>query len=180
MDAYGNIYGVSATSTSVFMLSPNGAGGWNPAVIHSFAGSGKLSGTPAVDQAGNIYVTITAKGGEGAGSLHKLSLVNGQWTARTLHDWKAGWGPYAGVIVDAAGNIYGTTGGSPDNTVLGTVYELTPKKDGGYKYSVLWTFTGYNGNWPYASLTLDRAGNLYGTTYVGGEGNAGAAFKVTP
>jgi uncharacterized repeat protein (TIGR03803 family) len=82
-------------------------------------------------------------------------------------------------VFDGEGNIYGTTysGGSAGD---GTVYELSaPVGTGSYKEKVLWNFSGTDGESPYlGSLIMDNAGNLYGTTYVGGSSNAGVVFEV--
>jgi uncharacterized repeat protein (TIGR03803 family) len=83
-------------------------------------------------------------------------------------------------VLDADGNIYGTTQGGSDGYAMGTVYELVaPVGKGKYKEVPLWSFTGTDGSYPMASLILDRAGNLYGTTYQGGSSNAGVVFEVT-
>ena len=79
-----------------------------------------------------------------------------------------GASPQASLILDAAGNLYGTTnnGGTYN---YGTVFELTPAGGGSYTQKVLHNFTnGADGGNPQSGLILDGAGNLYGTTYVGG------------
>jgi len=83
--------------------------------------------------------------------------------------------PFAGMIEDSAGNLYGTTslGGANDD---GTVFKVAP--DG--TESVLHSFDGTDGNEPSAAPIMDGAGNLYGTTFVGGANGAGAIFKLTP
>ncbi len=114
--------------------------------------------------------------------VYKLHQENGVWKIQPLQIWAAGDGPYAGVILDAAGNIYGTTmqGGSNG---LGTVFELvagryTTVKN--YRLKVLWNFGGPDGSTPISSLTLDGAGNLYGATAFGGSVGYGTIFEVTP
>jgi uncharacterized repeat protein (TIGR03803 family) len=91
-----------------------------------------------------------------------------------------GASPQAGLIVDGAGNLYGTTnnGGTYN---YGTVFELTPAAGGSYTEKVLHNFTnGADGGNPQSGLILDGAGNLYGTTYVGGNYGYGTAFELTP
>jgi uncharacterized repeat protein (TIGR03803 family) len=90
--------------------------------------------------------------------------------------------PYAGLIFDASGNLYGTTlnGGVHG---LGTVFELTLTAGGGWTETVLHNFNhngrdGYNPH--YAGLIFDASGNLYGTTYYGGVLNYGTVFELTP
>ncbi len=78
-----------------------------------------------------------------------------------------GVGPFAGLISDAAGNLYGTTinGGYYDE---GTVFELRPAVGGGWTQHILHTFGGTeDGTYPYAGLVLDAFGNLYGATIYG-------------
>ncbi len=205
MDADGNIFGT--TYSTVFELSPNGNGAWNPTVIHTFTGAPKdgwgAEGTPVLDQAGNIYGTTTSGGGENYGTVYELSPgKRGEWTEKILHTFTAklvpggganGGSPWAGIVFDGAGNIYGTTfdGGYldvwPGST--GTVFKLAPSDKGGYLEKVLWSFWPPNGEIPYSSLILDSAGKLYGTTsyggpawgpYVGDNVGYGVAFEGNP
>jgi uncharacterized repeat protein (TIGR03803 family) len=184
MDAPGNIYG--ATSSTVFELSPNGDGGWNPAIIHTFAGYPydgiDAEGTPVLDRAGNLYGTTYEGGVYNRGTVYVLSRgQNGEWTEKILYSFpggKNGANPAAGIVFDAAGNIYGTTalGGSNGH---GTVFELAALGSSHYQQTVLWTFNGTDGEDPLGSLILDKASNLYGTTNSGGSSNAGVVFEVT-
>src|SRR5271165_443975 len=183
MDAAGNIFG--ASFYSVFELSPNGTGGWNPAVIHNFNGAANdgsiANGTPALDKAGNLYGTTYEGGAKNHGTVYELSPEkNGEWTEEILHSFgNNGVGPWAGIVAAAAGNTYGTTvGGGKSRS--GTVYELVARAGAGiYKEKVLWSLNGTDGSNPYGSLILDRAGNLYGTTLFGGSSGAGVVFEVT-
>ena len=114
-------------------------------------------------------------------------LVTSAWAEihdKVLHNFNNngtdGASPQAGVVVDAAGNVYGTTnnGGTFND---GTVFELTPAAGGGWTEKVLHNFTnGADGGNPQAGLILDGAGNLYGTTYIGGAYGYGTAFELTP
>jgi uncharacterized repeat protein (TIGR03803 family) len=186
MDDTGNIFG-SASST-VFELSPNGNGGWNPAVIYTFPGAPKdgkdAEGTLVFDKMGNLYGTTTG-GGIGLGTVFELSpLENGEWAEEILYSLKGGKtdgkDPFSGIAFDSYGNIYGTTfsGGESDE---GTVFELlAPVGAGSYSEKVLWSFDGADGAYPYAGVTVDGARNLYGTAYSGGLNDAGVVFEVTP
>ncbi|HYW37531.1 MAG TPA: choice-of-anchor tandem repeat GloVer-containing protein [Terriglobales bacterium] len=184
MDAAGNIFGV--TADVVFELSPNGHGGWNPTVIHTFSGSPKDGlageGTPVLDHAGNLYGTTLGGGYKNNGTVYELSRGTNGWTEKILHSFEGGStdgsDPFAGIVFDAAGNIYGTTefGGNP---LAGTVYELVaPVGKGGYNEKVLWKFDKTDGYEPVDSLILDSAGKLYGTTPEGGSNGYGVVFKV--
>jgi uncharacterized repeat protein (TIGR03803 family) len=95
-----------------------------------------------------------------------------------------GASPNAGVIFDAAGNVYGTTAGG-GTAGLGTVFELSPNLDGTWTEKVIYSFQGpYDGETPLGSLIFDHAGNLYGTTYTGGRGSIGSGggtvFELSP
>jgi len=198
-DAAGNLYGTTGGGGTygvgtVFELSPAAGGGWTETVLHSFNGSdghGPEAGL-IFDAAGKLYGT-TAWGGTGTdclntgcGTVFKLTPVaGGGWTETVLHSFSNTDGalPFAGLIFDAAGNLYGTTqqGGSYG---FGTVFELTPTAGGGWTETVLFSF---NGNWsgrdgglPEAGLIFDAAGNLYGTTGAGGTYAYGTAFELTP
>jgi uncharacterized repeat protein (TIGR03803 family) len=98
----------------------------------------------------------------------------------------AGANPYSGLIADASGNLYGTTGvgGSSTHCNLGsgcgTVFMLAPPS---YTETVLYSFQGASvndGSGPQASLIFDKTGALYGTTGGGGQYGQGTAFKLTP
>ena len=108
-------------------------------------------------------------------------------TESVLHNFCAGGGfcadgstPWAGLVSDAAGNLYGTTrwGGAWNE---GTVFELTPNGNGGWQESVLYSFTaGADGGQPWGPVILDSAGNLYGTTGAGGSTEWGVVFELSP
>ena len=96
------------------------------------------------------------------------------------HNGTDGTYPQAGVVVDSAGNIYGTTnnGGTYG---YGTAYELTPAGGGNWTEKILHNFSnGADGGNPDSGLIFDGAGNLYGTTYVGGAYGYGTAFELSP
>jgi uncharacterized repeat protein (TIGR03803 family) len=181
MDTRGNIFG--AANLTVFELSPNGSGGWMPTVLHTFPGKYLgVVGTPALDNAGNMYGTLLLEkenGTMGVGEVYKMTQRNGQWKMQTLQRWEDGTGPYAGVVLDASGNIFGTTIGGGSNG-QGTVFELVAVKNKPYKQEVLWNFNGADGGLPASSLILDSAGNLYGTAEFGGSIGFGTVFEVTP
>src|SRR6202035_4781924 len=141
------------------------------------------------DAAGNLYGT-TAYGGSGCnggcGTVFELTpKTGGGWTETVLHRFtnsaKDGHYLYAGLVFDASGNLYGTTafgGSGPCNGGCGTVFELTPKADGGWTEKVLHSFTGKDGRYAEATLILDASGNLYGATPVGGAYGYGTVFEL--
>ncbi len=190
-DAAGSIFGT--TWSTVFELSPNGTGGWIPAVIHTFTGAPKdgigAQGTPVLDQAGNLYGTTYNGGPNNYGTAYKLSPgKKGKWTERILHSGSPSYEPFAGIVFDADGNIYGTSGLGGGQYGLGLIYKLVPiVGKSSYSEKDLWSFSARDGAIPQGSLILDSAGNLYGTTTCGGStfqtsgcSGYGVAFEVSP
>src|ERR1039458_6316092 len=195
-DAAGNLYGTTEHGGAyqcsggggcgtVFELSPDGSGGWTATVLHSF-GNGTdgidPNGGVIFDAAGKLYGTTLEGGAYGYGTVFELSPNGGGgWTETVLYSFCSqtnctdGDAPYAGLIFDPAGNLYGTTlGGGTYN--YGAVFEVTPNGT----ETVLHSFTGTDGVYPYAGLIFDPAGNLYGTTGQGGTYDGGTVFEVTP
>jgi uncharacterized repeat protein (TIGR03803 family) len=198
-DASGNLYGTTSAggaygSGAVFELTPKAGGGWTEKILHNFADNGK-DGYPSYadlvfDASGNLYGTTSAGGAYGFGAVFELTpKAGGGWTEKILHNFngKDGDGPIAGLIFDAAGNLYGTTVGgggisSECKFGCGTVFELTPKAGGGWTEKILHSFnpSGMGGAFPFGSLIFDASGNLLGTTYGGGAYGYGTVFEITP
>jgi uncharacterized repeat protein (TIGR03803 family) len=111
----------------------------------------------------------------------------GGWKEKVLHSFCAsdcsdGYQPQAGLIFDAAGNLYGTArfGGNCFDA-CGAVFELMPTSGGNWTLKVLYDFTGGpDGSQPLAGLTFDTAGNLHGTTVFGGNTGFGVVFRLKP
>ncbi len=173
-------------SGTVFELTPEASGNWTEKVLGhvgrspSPTGFVDENGALISDAAGNLYGTTEYGGTYGCGVAFELTPESGgSWTEKVLHsfgDSTDGISPsQAGLIFDAAGNLYGTT-----SNKQGTVFELTPTKDGGWTEKILHSFNGTDGGFPFAGLTIDAAGNLYGTTYEGGTYNSGTVFELTP
>jgi len=189
LDAAGNLYGTTyyggaSGDGTVFKLAPNQDGSWTESVLHSFNRSDGWSPQAGLifDAAGNLYGTTVVGGASSDGTVFKLAPnQDGSWTESVLHSFNGsdGWVPYAGLIFDAAGNLYGTTVEGGDTNV-GTVFKLAPNQDGSWTESVLHSFNGRNGQYPYAGLIFDAAGNLYGTTYGGGASADGTVFELAP
>jgi uncharacterized repeat protein (TIGR03803 family) len=153
-------------------------------VLYSFTvGSGASTpvGSLTMDSAGNLYGVA---GSNQEGAAYELSpSAGGTYTLKILHEFTSlsDGIPVAGLIMDSAGNLYGTClfGGT---SYYGTVYELKKISNGTWRKEVLHNFVnnGIDGNYPGATLTMDAAGNLYGTTQEGGLKNVGVVFKLTP
>ncbi|HXM19869.1 MAG TPA: choice-of-anchor tandem repeat GloVer-containing protein [Terriglobales bacterium] len=186
MDKNGNLYGVTKQGGSsnegvVYKLSTGG----KLTVLHSFAGGTRDGcipyGTLAMDKQGNLYGTTTGCGSSSDGIVWRVSNKGAEIV---LHNFTGnasdGAGPLAGVVMDAKGNLYGTTftGGAYN---YGTVFEVTPKAGGSWTEQVLHSFgNGHDGVSPQAGLIFDASGNIYGTTYAGGTYGGGTVFEVTP
>ncbi len=174
-DTAGNLYGTTTGSDSggtVFQIDPAG----NKTILHSFDGTdgqAPYSGV-TLDASGDIYGTTTLAGSTDSGTVYKLSSSGEELLVYSFLGAADGSDPYAGVILDSAGNLYGTTvyGGTGG---AGTVYKLDPK----FNKTVLYNFTGgSDGGNPYANLLRSKAGTLYGTTQNGGANGKGVVFKL--
>ena len=168
---------------------------WTETVLYEFQGHNDGSapeyGNVVFDRAGNLYGTTTAGGGtgcqgSGCGTVYKLSPSGSGWTEQVLYRFAGGTdgaGPTSAVVLDAAGNLYGTTtagGSAACSGGCGTVYELSPSGSG-WTERLLYTFqNGSDGESPFAGLTFDQSGNLYGATFTGGSAGGGTVFQLSP
>ncbi len=188
MDASGNLYGTTMTASTyggdVFELVSN-SGKWTEKVLHTFKTS-RYGWSPraslVLDTSGNLYGTTNGGGAHDDGVVFELTTNHGKWTAKVLHDFSGTYGmyPLGGLTLDSVGNLYGTTsqGGSHSG---GTLFELT-SSNGEWKENVLYAFSkaGTKGSFPAASLLRDSAGNLFGTTRLGGSEGRGTVFEISP
>lgn len=157
---------------------------WTETVLHNFSGSDGAApqlGNLVFDAAGNAYGTTSGGGAHGEGVVFELSRSGSSWTQNVLYSFAGGNDgaiPYSGVILDAAGNLYGTTtlGGAHS---LGAVYELSPSPSG-WSETILHSFGGSDLSFtPYGGLVFDPQGNLYGTAY-GGPNQGGTVYELVP
>jgi len=135
-----------------------------------------------IDSSGNLYGTTTNGGSGGGGTVFELSPAMGGWTYNVVYSFTGctGCGPLGKLVMDAAGNLYGTTNADGANG-KGSVFELTPEGGGTWTYTSLHDFTGGgDGAYPWSNLVLDASGNLYGTASAGGTKGAGVVFEITP
>jgi uncharacterized repeat protein (TIGR03803 family) len=162
----GTVFEVSAsgTETLLHVFMDNGADGFSP--------SGGLSRDPS----GNLYGTTEGGGAFGYGTVFKLDATGQETILYSFAGGTDGASPFAGLVRDAAGNLYGSTyyGGAYN---FGTVFKVNTS---GSK-TILHDFAGgSDGAYPYAGLILDAAGNLYGTTVGGGAYGYGTVFVLDP
>jgi uncharacterized repeat protein (TIGR03803 family) len=192
----GTLYGTTESGGAdghgcLFMLTPDG----NITTLHNFDSS---NGDNPIGHLGYDYVTgklsgSTFSGGAfGYGTVWSYDLSTNTWTvkaafggygpmgqARRPTSGVPGANPNGGVIADRKGNIFGTTvyggGGAACAQGCGEVFEITSKG----KFKVLHAFNGTDGEYPVAAPALDKSGNLYGTTLLGGTGGFGVVYKIT-
>jgi uncharacterized repeat protein (TIGR03803 family) len=188
MDKQGNLYGTTSGGGAygygtVFQLSPNADGTWTETVLHSFA-NGDVDGqepesTLIMDGAGNLYGTAPLGGSNGHGTAFQLSLGSGGWMLTLLYSFCAqsgctdGAAPDAGLVMDSHGNLFGA--GLGGAICCGAVVELSHGAND-WTESVVYSFGangGVGGADPFGGLLLDGAGDLYGTTYWGGDLSCG-------
>jgi uncharacterized repeat protein (TIGR03803 family) len=195
-DSAGNLYGTTFRGGAdgcgmVFRLAHKGSG-WTETLLHSFAcgTDGESPYAPVViGPDGNLYGTTEYGGGSQNGIVFKLSppptlcrTAVCPWTETILYRFSGqsdGGQPVSPVIFDNAGNLYGTAqaGGSKND---GVVFKLT-HTGSSWTESVLYSFAGPpDGAEPTGGLVFDAAGNLYGTTFWGGNIGFGIAFQLTP
>ena len=199
-DKSGNLYGTTVYGGTtgcaygygcgvVFKVSPGTtASSWKESVLYQFTGGADGAypmGSLIFDSAGKLYSTGAQGGNAGQGVVFSLAPSGGQWTEQPLYSFTGnadGGGPFAGVISDGQGNLYGTTqtGGDPDFP-SGVVFKLSPSGSSWHE-EVLHTFTfvGHDGQSPVAPLLFGPRGYLYGSTQAGGASNHGTVFGVAP
>jgi len=202
-DAQGNLYGTTYSGGvqlysnggygTVFKVDSSGA----ETVLHRFTngadGAYPWKGSLLLDASGNLYGTTSSGGANDSGVVFKIDQAGNETVLYAFTGGTDGGFPYAGLIRNAQGNLYGTTFAGGD---LGCSYEypgcgVVFKVNENGKETVLYSFTGTNGDGesPAAGLVLDTQGNLYGTTLMGGDlscsnlgqfPGCGTVFKVDP
>jgi uncharacterized repeat protein (TIGR03803 family) len=178
-DAQGALYGVteeggSAGGGILYKLSKAG----KLTILHSFMGGTtdgcNVLGTPFMDTAGNFYGTTSSCGTHTLGTVWKVSKSGKE---RILHSFAGGTSdgeyPLAGVIVDAKGNVYGTTetGGASN---VGTVYKVSQSG----KFTLVHSFKGTDGKYVYGGLVQNAKGTLFGVAQNGGSIGYGTVWKI--
>ena len=215
-DAAGNLYGTTIGTVFELMPPASPGGAWTESVLYTFTGKGDgalpFAGL-VQDASGNLYGTTAVEGLSGGCGLNGCGTVfklappaspGDTWNLTTIYSFTGingdGGNPMGALILDASGNLYGTTNAGGLNTGqcfpfpftqttgCGTVFELV-NSSGTYTEKILYSFTGGNdGGNPYnfsAGLIADASGDLYGTTALGGSAcltsfNCGVVFKLTP
>jgi uncharacterized repeat protein (TIGR03803 family) len=203
-DSSGNLYGTTYWGGgtgcnygngcgTIFSIDPSGT----ETILHKFSGGGDgaiPNGGLTLDPDGNLYGTTTFGGNNsncsfagynGCGVVFKLDTAGNETVLYTFRGKRdGGWPGFEKLLVDTAGNIYGTAGiggdlnCSPTSGLgCGVVFRLSPNGE----YTVLHRFKGNatDGYWPGSGVVQDARGNLFGKTVYGGADNQGTIFKVT-
>jgi uncharacterized repeat protein (TIGR03803 family) len=163
---------------------------WNQTLLYTFTGSpdgfNPWTEKLVFDSAGNIYGTTGNGGAYGGGTAFQLTPSAGGYTETVLHSFGHGTDgayPFGGVVVDAAGNVYGATeNGGPGRECdfgCGTVYQVTPS-NGSWSENILHDFDVVHGYYPNSDMISDASGNLYGTAIASLDYNDGVVFKLAP
>jgi uncharacterized repeat protein (TIGR03803 family) len=177
-DAHGNLYGTTFSGGAsnlgtVFKVDKTG----KETVLYSFTGKpdGEHPGSGVIrDKAGNLYGANYEGGANGYGAIFKVDSTGTESLLYSFQSGTDGEYPGSGLIEDAAGNLYGTTGygGTSGN---GTVFEISQSG----QETILCNFNGTDGQYPFSTLIRDAAGTFYGTTSMGGSSGNGTVFKLT-
>ena len=194
-DAAGNLYGTAEGGGdangcfngcgTVYKLTPASGGSWTQSVLFTFSGSstgGQPQSTLIMDRSGNLYGTTTFYGPDGGGTVFELTPSNGAWVFSLIASFNC-FIP-TGVVMDSTGSLYGVcyAGGAFGD---GWVFKLA-HDNGTWTVSDLHDFSGTDGAHPYAPVTLDASGNIYGTTSSGGNlsdchgPGCGVVWEITP
>lgn len=191
-DAAGNLYGTTAYGGNtgcvggygcgvVFELSPV-KNGWSESVLHDFTGADGANSQASLifDGKGNLYGTTEAGGASNLGAVFELQPKKRGWNESVLYSFGGtdGANPFAAVIMDGQGNLYGTTNqGGTGQYATGVAYELVPSGNS-WKETVLHTFAYPDAQAPAAPLLELTKGHFYGTAQAGAAYNQGGVFEV--
>jgi uncharacterized repeat protein (TIGR03803 family) len=190
-DSQGNLYGTTqfggaAGSGTVYKIDPSG----NETVLYSFkngADGGQPISNIIFDAQGNLYGTASTGGKNkpacrvgpsiGCGVIFKLTPSG---TETTLHEFGGhpdGAQPLCGLLLNSDGDLLGTTREGGATEYGGTVFAISTA---GANYTVIHRFTPKEGQEPQGALYMDATGDLFGTTTIGGKGNGGTVFEMSP
>lgn len=183
-DTSGNLFG----TTNIGGASGDGTvfevarGSSTLTTVLSFSGSNGSfpQGALTFDSIGDLFGTTDSGGPGNNGTVFEIAKASGNLTTLATFNGSNGAYPEAGVILDASGDLFGTTesGGAVGS---GTVFEIT--KGSGIVTTLvnfdIWnTYSTSNGAYPVAPVIFDSSGNLFGTTSAGGANGCGTVFEI--
>ena len=182
LDRKGNLYGTALQGGAnndgvVFKITPKG----DETTLYSFAGGSdgdKPEAGVVIDKNGNLYGTTNLGGPSDQGTAFRLATDGTETVLHAFTGGSDGGYPQANLLLDSAGDLYGTTvsGGRGCSDGCGTIFKIAP--DG--TFTTLYTFAGGDDGWfIMAGLIADRKGNLYGTAQVGGSHGFGTVFRLS-
>jgi uncharacterized repeat protein (TIGR03803 family) len=187
-DSSGNLYGTTIAGGLfgmgvIFQLQPKAGGGWKEPtnIIFNFTTTDGSYAPLTFSPAGNAY-GVQYSGGNGYGFVFDFFISQGDtWLQRPVFNFLGGLrggDPISGLLLDASGNLYGTTSGGN-----ATAFDLISGQEGNWSETILHTFSQSgdgDGALPRSGLTQDASGNLYGTTFGGGKYGQGTVYKLVP
>ena len=186
-DPAGNLYGTTSAGGIACHENQEGCGtvfkidtAGNESVLYAFQGGADSFAPRAgliIDNQGNLYGTTFGGGGISyLGTVFEVTPSGQETVLYTFKNGADGNGPLGTLLMDAQGNLYGTSSGTEADYSNGTVLKLSPSGE----ETVVWEFQGYpDGAQPAAGVIMDGEGNLYGTTKEGGDFHAGTVFKIS-
>ena len=179
-DGNGNLYGSTYYGGTPGPLPGKGTifkiAGGSLVTLANFTGPNGANpyGGVIVDQSGNVYGTTYAGGASGNGTVFEYSPITQVVTTLVTFNVSNGKKPYAGLIADAAGNLYGAA--SEGGTFgYGTIFKIAANS---HIFSTLFSFNHANGANPESDLIVDASGDLFGTAFSGGLHDAGTVFEL--
>ncbi len=174
------------------LVTGQSAQGQTFTVLHSFAysdGASPMSGVTIDSSGNNLYGTASLGGTHNFGTVYRVHRSGPGWVFAPLYSFQGdsdGYEPHARVIVGPDGSLYGTTARGGGSCSCGTVFKLRPSPNppvsasSPWHETILYRFTGADGDYPLSEVAFDRAGNLFGTTMRGGSYDSGTAYKLAP
>lgn len=160
---------------------------WTESVLYNFGTNTDDGAEPVAgvtfDKEGNLYGTTSVEGQYSYGNVYQLVPGASGWTENILHQFELlsdGGTPYAGIVLDPAGNLYGATtqGGQGGTNGGGTVFEISPNGSS-WTFNTIASLAGWNISGSFRNLLLESESTIFGTTHCDGTESAGTIFKLT-
>jgi uncharacterized repeat protein (TIGR03803 family) len=178
----GGAFGDGAVFKLVHPKAPSTV--WTEQVLYSFGvgqdGINPVAGV-SFDSKGNLYGTTSSAGEYGNGNVFQLTISGSTWTENILHQFEMlsdGGIPYAGIVTDHAGNLYGATSdGGSDGNEGGTIFEMSPS-NGSWTFTALYSLPGWGISGSFRNL-LVTGSKIYATTHCDGANGAGTVYELT-